>query len=137
LNTINLQASNNLNHRDDRIDRDNLFKISNGDINNNHANTNNCNSNPIVNQSSLSLFPKGVANTSTSIVENPNPHNLRVGEKVASNKPESPAYNWRGKITRMHPTNPELCYVNYPERKSLLNINSTEISCRFDDLRRI
>ncbi|WP_158224902.1 DEAD/DEAH box helicase [Brunnivagina elsteri] len=134
---IEVKSQNHVNQNDEIIDRDNLFKLLSGEINDVKANVNNSNTTSVKNQPNLILFPERRANTSTSTVENPNPHNLRVWEKVASNKPDSPAYNWCGRITRMHPTNPEICYVNYPERKSLLNLNATEISCRFEDLRRI
>lgn len=125
------------NYRDDGIDRDKIFQILNGEVNRTHAAVNSDNSAPVIHQPSLTIFPERTAYTPTPVIENPNPENFRIGEKVASNKPDSPAFHWCGRITRMHPTNPEVCYVNYPERKTLLNLNTTEISCRFEDLRRI
>lgn len=48
-----------------------------------------------------------------------NPLGLEVGDRVSSSDPNSPAYQWKGKIVRFHPTNPDLCYVDYPERGEL------------------
>ncbi|TWH43709.1 DEAD/DEAH box helicase [Dulcicalothrix desertica] len=66
-----------------------------------------------------------------------NPLRLQVGDVVASNNPNNQAYNWCGQIVKIHPSDPRLCYVSYPERQKLLNLKSNETWCRFVDLRRV
>jgi hypothetical protein len=65
-----------------------------------------------------------------------NPLGLTVGDRVSSSDPNSPAFQWRGKIIKMHPTNLDLCYVDYSERASKLKLKETVITAWVINLRR-
>ena len=54
--------------------------------------------------------------------------------------PESVSYNWRGIVVRLNPTNPDVVFVDYPERAQLYKSTKQGekkrvISCRKDSLR--
>ena len=65
----------------------------------------------------------------------PQPEAIRVGLNVASTDPQSASFNWRGKVVRMHPTNPDLCYVSYPERIRDLKLKESTITAFRSKLR--
>lgn len=83
--------------------------------------------------------------TELAIAENADcdrtPIPFKVGDRVASKDPESPAYHWKGRITRMHPEYPESCYVDFPEREKAAAVGrkpgEREISMRFERLRKL
>ncbi len=65
---------------------------------------------------------------------------ISVGDIVGGKDPESVSYNWRGIVIRVSSENPEVVYVDYPEREELYKCggkNKRVISVRRSDLRKI
>lgn len=45
-------------------------------------------------------------------------HNFKIGDRVASNDPDSISYSWHGTIRSFHKDNPDkICWVDWDERK--------------------
>ena len=87
-------------------------------------------------QTSVVLQTKSAIKEEATPIKLPSrPEAIRIGLSVASTDPQCASFNWRGKVVKMHPLNPDLCYVSYPERVRELKLKEPIITAFRSKLR--